>query len=193
MKKLLIGLLSLLMVISLVGCGNSKPQKVVQSFLDGYRQANANIMQETVLGEDNYIVTVFQCDDSFEKSLVSFAAAQITYKIIETTYSDDKQTAYVAVEITTKDYATALLMATQSCTYWAYGQILSGVEVSEEEIYDKIIDELQDYVSEASETITFNVTFVLEKDVDGKWKINFDKCNEELINSLLANMMYAFE
>ena len=115
MKKIICVLLALAVVLSLSACSSNKPDKVVQLYLNGYLEMNCNMMQEAVLDQQDDIITMMQGDDSLEKKLIDIAREQMSYKITKTEYSDDKKTAYVTVEITTKDLSQLLTQAINEC------------------------------------------------------------------------------
>ena len=192
MKKIICVLLALAVVLSLSACSSNKPDKVVQLYLNGYLEMNCNMMQEAVLDQQDDIITMMQGDDSLEKKLIDIAREQMSYKITKTEYSDDKETAYVTVDITTKDLSQLLTQAISACYEWIFDQIINGGNASDAELYDKIYNYVLDSVKNINDTVTYTVKFVLTKDQDGNWKIDPQQYGKELINSLLANMFGSY-
>lgn len=187
MKKLLCLLLSLVLIISVVGCSGSNPKSTVSSYLDSFINGNPEeaykFVKDSVDSSDEKLINN---DDSEFNSAMKKAYEKITYKIVNSTI--DGNTAQVETEITAPDLKIIMMEIIQQAMPLAFASAFS--ENSDNDSMDELmntilIDKLK---SEDLPMVTNTVKINLVKE-NGEWLIEMD---DNLVNALTGNL-YALE
>ena len=183
MKRLSKVLLSLLLVLFLVGCGNMSetPTKKVEDFLGKYQSMDSDVMAQL----DKVISDDGSMSDKQKKEYRGILEKQyqnLSYKVKDENINGDNAT--VDVEIEVLDYATAQAKAKK---YYEEhkdefddkddNSLVEGAEESIEKMasfIDYKIKQLQSVTDKTKYDITFNL-----KKENGKWKVQ-DLSDEDI-------------
>lgn len=161
--------ITVILTVSLTGCGTKSPTKVVSESLDAIKSGNnkafSDTLNEDISGEKNSDNSTEKYNESIEKMAESIK--NITYKINSETIDGD--TAKVNVTVTGPDLADVLSKFMQKAFEDAFSQAFSGKKLSEEETdakYDKILSELLEDVNNTDRTMDVELT-----KENNEWKI----------------------
>ena len=183
MKRLSKVLLSVLLVLFLVGCGNMSetPTKKVEDFLGKYQSMDSDVMAQL----DKVISDDGSMSDKQKKEYRGILEKQyqnLSYKVKDENINGDNAT--VDVEIEVLDYATAQAKAKK---YYEEhkdefddkddNSLVEGAEESIEKMasfIDYKIKQLQSVTDKTKYDITFNL-----KKENGKWKVQ-DLSDEDI-------------
>ena len=194
MKKRVMGfLLVCLLAFSLAGCGADKPEVVVDQFLSAVKEGDYDKAGEYVVSEDGS--KPFNFDelnedmkgldtDEFLKALRS----KYDFKSPEEV-SSEGDTAKVKANITSVDFADAFTATMEDVFAEAMTMAESGETDSadaEAELEKMMWETLNEKLSaDDAKTATRDITFNLEKNKDGEYKILADENFEE---AMIANI-----
>ena len=169
LKKIVAVFITVILTVSLTGCGTKSPTKVVSESLDAIKSGNnkafSDTLNEDISGEKNSDNSTEKYNESIEKMAESIK--NITYKINSETIDGD--TAKVNVTVTGPDLADVLSKFMQKAFEDAFSQAFSGKKLSEEETdakYDKILSELLEDVKNTDRTMDVELT-----KENNEWKI----------------------
>lgn len=193
-KKLLSIILTAIFVISLVGCSSSpKPEDVVDTFLKSTQALDIEKMAECMesdIQDDLKEITLEDSDESLKDFMDYFRknASKMTYEIKEAKVDGDS--AVVTVDCKYIDGSEALENAFSEVFDEALERAFNGGEMSESEIQDKLVENLNNYEPEEDTFSTSTVKIDCIKK-DNKWYIS--DFGEDFFNVMFSNYLSAME
>lgn len=177
-------LVALLLLTTMVGCG-SKEEKAVTSFLDSMKKGDYDQASKYVYGvtPEEFAETFGESEDDPElTNLLMTVIKNFEYEIGETT-EVDKEHANVNVSIESVDLGSVL----EDVIAQLVSASLTGGDMSEEEIFTKMTELVEESLHDKeATTITTETTVALIKD-DGDWKIDIIS-SPMLLDALLGNL-----
>ncbi|MGE4353961.1 MAG: DUF5105 domain-containing protein [Oscillospiraceae bacterium] len=194
-KKVMSGLLTLVLLLTLAACGNdSSPQTVTEKAIDAVKAVDVDATEQ-YWGEDFFMdmlsETVKSDPDSYDKFLTLFThiVKNLDYQIIDT--QTDGDTAAVTVRIKNvdmsqllTDYLTQLFQEAAD-----YQSMPEDERPSDDELDEKYMTMLYDMLDDEDAPMVINTVTVTLTKTDGQWVISPD---DEVTDALLGGIM-AFE
>ena len=187
-KNLVVGLVMLLGMLMLTGCGK-KPEDVVEKFCKGLKNYDYNAMNKCLENSYDSLQDELENDDDLQafRTFMKDQANVIDYKIIDTQKS--KGEAVVTVEFTFTD-ASQVIVDVMS-DYIQQAMIMAMTGASDKEMEDLMRNLLEEKFEKGNlprttDTIEFYCT-----EVDGDWKIS--SVPYGLINVITCNIAETLE
>ena len=187
-KKLFSIMLAAIIMLSMVGCNSSKPEKTVNTVLKSAQKFDIESIRNLIDPElrDDYILEediesneeMSYFIDFFKKN-----ASKIKYTIGETVVDDDF--ACVNVEFEYVDGLDALEYALTQLLTKSFGSLFTETEMDAEEIKKIVSNALNEYQSENGEYFLMDeISFDCVK-IDNKWYL--DGIDDDFLNVLFCN------
>ena len=182
-KRIMAGLLCLLLLIVLVGCGEETPESVVNNFLSNYQLKDFETSLAYLEG-NSFKISSLNNEDKQALQLFQEIGSKMEYKNVELK-SSTEDTAVVTAEITNID--TALIFSDIMKDLLVSSLATAFLDDSNENLnndtlfYDKFLDALKNPDLTTKE---FKVSINLKK-IDGQWKIISD---DEFVNAITGNL-----
>ena len=192
MKKRMLGFLMFgLLAIFLAGCGADKPDVVVDSFLSAVKEGDFDKAGSFVVTEDSKPFKFDELNEDMEgmdsEEFLKALSSKYDYETPEEV-SSEGDTAKVKAEITSVDFAEAFTATMEDVIAEAMTMAESDMDSAEAEaefekmMWDTLNEKLND---EDAKTVTRDITFNLEKNEDGEYKIIADENFQE---AMIANI-----
>ena len=192
MKKRMMGFLMFgLLAIFLAGCGADKPDVVVDSFLSAVKEGDFDKAGSFVVTEDSKPFKFDELNEDMEgmdsEEFLKALSSKYDYETPEEV-SSEGDTAKVKAEITSVDFAEAFTATMEDVIAEAMTMAESDMDSAEAEaefekmMWDTLNEKLND---EDAKTATRDITFNLEKNEDGEYKIIADENFQE---AMIANI-----
>lgn len=186
MKKRMLGFLMFgLLAIFLAGCGADKPDVVVDNFLSAVKEGDFDKAGSFVVTEDSKPFKFDELNEDMEgmdsEEFLKALSSKYDYETPEEV-SSEGDTAKVKAEITSVDFAEAFTATMEDVIAEAMTMAESDVDSAEAEaefekmMWDTLNEKLND---EDAKTATRDITFNLEKNEDGEYKIIADENFQE--------------
>ena len=169
LKKLLSIFITLVIAVTVTGCGAKSPTKVVGEKLDSIKSGDSKEFSDILNNKISNSEETKDSDDAYSESLNKMVEAikNITYKV--NSENIDGDTAKVNVTLNGPDLAEALSQFMQKAFADAFSQAFSGKELSKEETdakYDKMLAEILGGMENTDRTM--DIELVKE---NNEWKI----------------------
>jgi len=186
MRKLISGVL-LLVLLFTVGCSSGpSPDKVVNDFLDAMVKGDLETAVKLAGGANIERDILKTAEDEQEERLVKSILSRVTYEVGDKKVEGDK--AEVSVKITAPDLLRITSKAMSELLPMAFAMAFSE-DQSQEETDTFIQQYFENAISDPNGPITTSdIKITLEKK-DGSWVI---QPNDELFNALTGNVAKAF-
>lgn len=186
MKKTLVGMMILMMVFCLCGCGEKSPGDVVKDAFEAMKAQDAETVNLLYDGEDVDFNEMFH-EDSVDSALDEENRTLLMEKFLDFTYTiDDEQIdgekATVTVTVTTYDFDTAFRNYMSEALTTAFSYALS--DASDDEINQAMNDSLSTILNGLTEMDKVQTaTLSLTKGDDG-WIIDDFTDNSEFLDAI---------
>ncbi len=191
MKKRTLGFLMFgLLAIFLAGCGADKPDVVVDNFLSSVKEGDFD-KSGSFVTEDSKPFKFDELNEDMEgmdsEEFLKALSSKYDYETPEEV-SSEGDTAKVRAEITSVDFAEAFTATMEDVIAEAMTMAESDMDSAEAEaefekmMWDTLNEKLND---EDAKTATRDITFNLEKNEDGEYKIIADENFQE---AMIANI-----
>ncbi len=193
MKKVLVVFLSIVMLLSLAGCGSaSKPEATVSEFCEALKTLDMETASSCFVSGDSGIKHPYMTEEDTEKqnifteqtvAYLTDCAKEMTFVLGEPAIEEEK--AVIPVTFTYVDATPVISAALEEYLPQAFALAFSSVDDSvKKDLFDTIFTEKTASVS--TETATVTVEFVCVKQ-DKEWKLQGlnDTVRHE-INSILS-------
>lgn len=192
MKKLLVVLMTVLITLSLAGCGKNSPKATAEELFEAIKNTDQKVLDKIYLGEadENSIISdlieiieetesLGSIGELFRKSFLDFK-----YKVKDV--EEDGDTAIAKVEVTTENWAKVLPNVTVLISAKALSMALDGK--SEKEM-GKAFKEIYEEQRKETDDVTFNLDIKLVKD-EGEWKVDLSNEAGAILNAVTGGLGY---
>lgn len=200
MRKVLASFLTVIMLVSLVGCGTaSKPEPTVTKFCDALKTFDMETASSCFVSGNSDIENPYTEENTDEQDLfteqaveyLTNCAKEMTYVLGETTTDGDK--AIIPVTFTYVDASPVITAAMGEYITQAFALMLSGADESViEDLFGTIFMEKTESTSTGTATVIIEFVCINQ---DGGWKIQelSDDVQYEINNIISCNMTKALE
>ena len=160
----------------------STPTKAVNGMLDALKAGDFEKAEEYVNYEELMNSAQLTNEEGFDLEAQKLLFNKLSWKINKVIEENDK--ANIEIEVTNKDFKTIIGNYLQV----ALKNVFSGSSVSEEEVQNKLLEELKKEDAQLT-TITKNLTATKQ---DGNWKIEVNSELQEILFPGLADAINTF-
>lgn len=198
MKKRVVSLVLIVMVcLNLAACGAKAPKDVTSDFLSALQKMDDKAAAELYGGDFKKPDLNFLEDKEMDKNLAKLLEKKVygfDYTVGNETITEDK--AVVDVKITAFSLGDAMTKAIQDYLSKAFEKVLNNADANkdkaklEDEMSKLMTQSMTDSINKCQKNFKKDIKVNLTK-VDGKWKVNDFKANQDFVNAISGDMTSA--
>lgn len=181
-KRVLSILFVICIILSLVGCGEAGPSKVVSTFLDAYKANDSEAASKVYMGALNDILK----EDEMQSVLYD-KTHEFDYSLLDETISESGETATVTVEIKAYALGEVFQKAMAELLIQGLSDLNSETKTSEKEMEELTLKELKDAKKTYIKTVDINLI-----KVNGEWRVKYE-IGEGFLDAISGGMATILE
>lgn len=187
-KRILSLLMTIMMVMSVSGCGEvEKAKKSVDEMFGAFETVNLEQIN-TYLNTDELSSLELLTDDSKSEEVFKLMFSKLSHNIISVEEADEN-TIVVKTEITTIDMGLVFQEWMQESIKMAFDGAFSGESFSEDEYNKKVEEQLLEILKKEDRQTVTNTVDIKYVKTDNKWNIQVDdKLTDALLGGLISFM-----
>lgn len=187
-KRILSLLMTIMMVMSVSGCGEvEKAKKSVDEMFGAFETVNLEQIN-TYLNTDELSSLELLTDDSKSEEVFKLMFSKLSHNIISVEEADEN-TIVVKTEITTIDMGLVFQEWMQESIKMAFDGAFSGESLSEDEYNKKVEEQLLEILKKEDRQTVTNTVDIKYVKTDNKWDIQVDdKLTDALLGGLISFM-----
>lgn len=187
-KRILSLLMTIMMVMSVSGCGEvEKAKKSVDEMFGAFETVNLEQIN-TYLNTDELSSLELLTDDSKSEEVFKLMFSKLSHNIISVEEADEN-TIVVKTEITTIDMGLVFQEWMQESIKMAFDGAFSGESLSEDEYNKKVEEQLLEILKKEDRQTVTNTVDIKYVKTDNKWNIQVDdKLTDALLGGLISFM-----
>lgn len=187
-KRILSLLMTMMLVMSVSGCGEvEKAKKSVDEMFGAFETVNLEQIN-TYLNTDELSSLELLTDDSKSEEVFKLMFSKLSHNIISVEEADEN-TIVVKTEITTIDMGLVFQEWMQESIKMAFDGAFSGESLSEDEYNKKVEEQLLEILKKEDRQTVTNTVDIKYVKTDNKWDIQVDdKLTDALLGGLISFM-----
>lgn len=187
-KRILSLLMTIMLVMSVSGCGEvEKAKKSVDEMFGAFETVNLEQIN-TYLNTDELSSLELLTDDSKSEEVFKLMFSKLSHNIISVEEADEN-TIVVKTEITTIDMGLVFQEWMQESIKMAFDGAFSGESLSEDEYNKKVEEQLLEILKKEDRQTVTNTVDIKYVKTDNKWDIQVDdKLTDALLGGLISFM-----